>query len=65
MSTIITKVKNNASGKCKESKNIGWGAVLSDIRHDIAQLSEFARIVERKIERGEQWPGQSRSTATQ
>lgn len=58
MSRIITKVKNYATTKCAERENVGWSAVLSDIRQDIAQLSEFARIVERKIERGEQWPGQ-------
>jgi hypothetical protein len=59
MSRIITKVKNNARKKRTETKKIGWAAVLSDVRGDIDQLSEFARIVERKIEHREPWPGET------
>jgi hypothetical protein len=57
MSLIITKVKKYARKKRKENKTTGWPTVLEDIHRDISQLLEFARIVDRKIERGEPWPG--------
>jgi hypothetical protein len=65
MSRIITKVKKCAREKCKESKKLGWNDVLEDIKSEMSKLTEFARIVERKIERGEPWPGTQSSDQSQ
>jgi hypothetical protein len=56
----ITKV-NTCQEKTRgtsEAKPVGWGLVLRDIKADIKRLKKDAVIVERKIKRGEPWPGQ-------
>ncbi len=56
MRTIITKIKKSAREKSVE-KATGWESVLTDIQNQIERLKSFLPIVERKIERGEPWPG--------
>jgi hypothetical protein len=36
-----------------------WAEVLADVKADIAHLEKLVPIIERKIERGEPWPGES------
>jgi len=57
----ITKIKKKASKLFDVSMEIkpGWEAVLADIYRDVDRLQTLAFIVERKIERGEPWPGES------
>jgi hypothetical protein len=59
MTKIVTKVKNNARGQEEISveNTSGWKAVLVDLRGEIERLQKLVPIVERKIERGEPWPG--------
>jgi hypothetical protein len=52
MPKIITKVKSSVKGKDEGKHAAGWKAVLADLQADI-------KIVERKIKRGEPWPGDS------
>lgn len=61
MGRIITKVKNNArDSENKSVQNVvGWQSVLVDINADIERLRELVPIVERKIARGEPWPGEA------
>ena len=61
----ITKVKRMSRNFVNESKenSPGWGSVLADIRADMDRLKELASVVERKIARGEPWPGE-RSAAS-
>jgi len=55
MNKTVTKVKKQVKTKMHEGENkVGWMGVLADLR-------KLASIVERKIERGEPWPGQSTS----
>jgi hypothetical protein len=56
MPRIITKVKNNVKHKIK-SPDAGWPSVLADLRVDEAKLQDFIEIVERKIKKGDPWPG--------
>jgi hypothetical protein len=56
MSMIITKVKKKAREK-SAGNVVGWNAVLSDIQQEIGRLESLVPIVERKIARGEPWPG--------
>ncbi len=62
----ITKVKCMSRKLVNESKenSPGWKGVLADIRADIDRLEELAFVVERKIARGESWPG-NKSAASQ
>jgi hypothetical protein len=59
MTTIVTKVKKKARGPEEIFvENIpGWKAVLADLCVEIERLQKLVPIVERKIERGEPWPG--------
>ena len=53
MTKTITKVKQSVKKKMHGNQTkFGWMAVLADLR-------KMVSIVERKIERGEPWPGQS------
>jgi len=63
---IITKVKKKAI-VCENKfvqNGIGWGAVLADINSEIGRLQELVPIVQRKIERGEPWPGTQSESQT-
>jgi hypothetical protein len=59
MTKIVTKVKEKARGPEEISvENVpGWAAVLVDLHREIQRLQYLVPIVERKIERGEPWPG--------
>jgi len=66
MPKSLTKVMNRSQAfSQKKSGGVGWDAVLTDIQADIAYLKQLIPIVERKIKRGEPWPGQSGDSATQ
>lgn len=55
----ITKVNRLSRKFINERKenSPGWEGVLADIRADMNRLEELAFVVERKIKRGEPWPG--------
>jgi hypothetical protein len=59
MAKSITKVKTKSQAISDAAKPIGWKGVLVDIQADIAYLKKLVPIVERKIARGEPWPGDS------
>jgi len=62
MSKRLTKVTSTVKPRSKE-KSTGtssrWAEVLADVKADIAQLEKLVPIIERKIETGEVWPGDS------
>jgi hypothetical protein len=58
----ITKVNTKCQVKSDDPSGVGWRGVLTDIQADIAYLKKLVPIVERKIERGEPWPGHSTPT---
>jgi hypothetical protein len=58
MTKIVTKVNKKARKKSVENAT-GWSAVLFDLQREIGRLESLVPIVERKIERGEPWPGDS------
>jgi hypothetical protein len=64
MTKIVTKVKKKARilEEISVEKSPGWKAVLADLRGEIERLEKLVPIVERKIERGEPWPGESAAT---
>lgn len=62
MSKSVTKVRTPVkpfSQKKEAGSRAGWRAVLADIQADIESLKKMVPIVERKISRGEPWPGDS------
>jgi hypothetical protein len=59
MRKIITKVNKNAT-LCENisvENRPSWAGVLADLRAYIERLEVLVPIVERKIARGEPWPG--------
>lgn len=52
----ITKVKTVVKPK-NEKIEVGWKAALADLQADIRRLKHLIPIIERKIKRGEPWPG--------
>ena len=50
----ITKVKTGVKEKVRL---FGWEAVLADLKRDELRLQSLVSIVERKIKKGEPWPG--------
>jgi len=60
MSKHQPKVKTSKlESQGEKSTSPNWDSVLVDIQADIAYLKSLIPIVERKIERGEPWPGNS------
>jgi len=59
MSRIVTKIKKHVKGspRIPVENSPGWQMVLEDLRAEIARLQKLVPIVERKITRGEAWPG--------
>jgi hypothetical protein len=61
---IITKV-NKSAIPCENipvENYPSWAGVLADIQAEIERLKTLVPIVERKMERGEPWPGTQSAT---
>ena len=52
----LTKVKIKVKSKIQE-KEVGWRWVLEDLRIEESKVKNLIEAVNRKIEKGEPWPG--------
>jgi len=58
VTNVMSKVKSFLDEN--EAKALrGWQGVLADIQADIENLKRLVPIVEKKIRKGEPWPGDS------